>query len=122
MASFEEGSLLLSKLAGVKVNAKQVKRTAEALGRQIAEDERRHVEADGSMAPTLYLGVDGTGILVRRSEVLGRKGKQLDGSAKTREVKLCTVWSESRSGKTGQWRKWCELLYNNDSMKGEQHS
>jgi len=29
-----------------------------------------------------------------RDEALkGRKGKQADGSAKTREVKLCTVWS-----------------------------
>ena len=41
----------------------------------------------------LYLGVDGTGIPMRCSEVQGRTGKQPDGSAKTREVKLCTVWS-----------------------------
>ena len=102
MASFEEGSLLLSELAGVKVNAKQVERTAEALGRQIAEDERTHVESDDQIASTLYLGVDGTGIPVRQSEVLGRKGKQADGSAKTREVKLCTVWSAESRDKEGR--------------------
>ena len=102
MVSFEEGSLLLSELAGVKVNAKQVERTAEALGRQIAEDERRHVESDDQIASTLYLGVDGTGIPVRQSEVLGRKGKQADGSAKTREVKLCTVWSAESRDKEGR--------------------
>src|SRR5947209_20381167 len=34
---------------------------------------------------------------MRSSELRGRTGKQDDGSAKTREVKLCTVWSaESR--------------------------
>jgi len=34
---------------------------------------------------------------VRPSELAGRSGKQPDGSAKTREVKLCTIWSaESR--------------------------
>jgi hypothetical protein len=42
MVSFKEGSLLLSELAGVKVNAKQVERTSEALGREIAEDERTY--------------------------------------------------------------------------------
>jgi len=41
----------------------------------------------------MYLGMDGTGIPMRASELKGRKGKQPDGSAKTREVKLVTVWS-----------------------------
>ena len=30
---------------------------------------------------------------MRQTEVAGRDGKQADGTAKTREVKLCTVWS-----------------------------
>jgi hypothetical protein len=46
---------------------------------------------------TLYPGIDGTGIPLRAEELEGRTGKHSDGSAKTREVKLCTVWSaESR--------------------------
>src|SRR4029450_741545 len=50
-----------------------------------------------SLPPTLYLGIDGTGVPMRASELNGRSGKQPDGSAKTREVKLCTIWSaESR--------------------------
>ena len=102
MVSFEEGSHLLSELAGVKVNAKQIERTAEALGKEIAGDERSHVEPDGQFASTLYLGVDGTGVPVRQSELLGRKGKQADGSAKTREVKLCTVWSAEGRDKEGR--------------------
>ena len=102
MVSFEEGSLLLSALAGVAVNAKQVERTAEGLGRQIARDEREHVVSDDQIASTLYLGVDGTGIPVRQSELWGRKGKQADGSAKTREVKLCTVWSAESRDKEGR--------------------
>ena len=44
-------------------------------------------------APTLYLGMDGTGVPMRAAELAGRAGKQPDGLAKTREVKLCTVWS-----------------------------
>ena len=99
MVSFAEGSELLRDLAGVTVEAKQVERTAEALGQEIAADERRVVEPvpDAEIAPTLYLGMDGTGVPMRASEVAGRAGKQADGSAKTREVKLCTIWSaESR--------------------------
>jgi hypothetical protein len=102
MVSFEEGSLVLSELGGVNLNAKQVERTAEALGRQIACDERTHVVSDEPTASTLYLGVDGTGIPVRQSELVGRKGKQPDGSAKTREVKLCTVWSAEERDEEGQ--------------------
>ncbi|MGH8056780.1 MAG: ISKra4 family transposase, partial [Candidatus Entotheonellia bacterium] len=40
MVSFQESSELLDKLAGLPVGAKQVERTAEALGREIAQDER----------------------------------------------------------------------------------
>ena len=96
MVSFEEGHELLDDLAGVDVPIKHVERAAEALGREVAEDERRVVDPqppDEPLAPTLYLGMDGTGVPVRKEELVGRQGKQPDGSAKTREVKLCTVWS-----------------------------
>jgi len=53
MVSFQEGSELLRELAGVAVEAKQVERTAEALGKEIAQDERHHCEPlrYGSSAP-----------------------------------------------------------------------
>lgn len=97
--SFEEGRGLLKELAGLHVVAKQVERKAESLGAEVAEDERSHVDPvpSSEIAPTLYLGLDGTGIPVRPKELEGRRGKQEDGSAKTREVKLCTIRSaESR--------------------------
>jgi len=96
MVSFEEGHELLRELANVRVPTKHVERAAEALGREIAQDEQHVVEPPGaheSLAPTLYLGMDGTGVPVRKAEVVDRPGKQPDGSAKTREVKLVTVWS-----------------------------
>ena len=77
-----------NELAGLRVETKQVERTAEALGREVAADERRVVEPAPGGAPTMSLGLDGTGVPVRKSEVDGRRGKQPDGSAKTREVKL----------------------------------
>jgi hypothetical protein len=99
--SFEEGSTLLRELADVEVNTKQVERVAEELGAEIAEQEQHTTEplSDRPSAPTLYLGMDGTGVPMRSTELRGRAGKQPDGSAQTREVKLCTVWSaESRDG------------------------
>lgn len=93
LVSFAETSELMRELAGVRVDAKSVERSAESLGREIAQDERDVVESEAPRAPTLYLGLDGTGVPMRASEVEGRPGKQLDGSAKTREVKLVTVWS-----------------------------
>lgn len=91
--SFEEGHQLLKELAAVDLDAKTVERVAEALGAEIARDEKATVDLGIPSAPTLYLGMDGTGIPMRAEELAGRPGKQSDGSAKTREVKLCTVWS-----------------------------
>ena len=94
MVSFEEGHELVHELAGVDVPTKHVERAAEALGREVAEDEKLVVEPPGAnetLAPTLYLGMDGTGVPVRKEELVDRPGKQPDGSAKTREVKLVTI-------------------------------
>ena len=97
LVSFEESSTLLHELAGVEVSISQVERAAEALGAEIAAEERRCVEKMGPVAPTMYLGMDGTGVPMRKSEVAGHSGKQSDGSAKTREAKVVTMWTaESR--------------------------
>ena len=97
LGSFAESSSLLHELAGVEVSVKQVERAAEALGAEIAADEHDCVERTGEVAPTMYLGMDGTGVPMRAAEVAGRAGKQPDGSAKTREAKLVTIWTaESR--------------------------
>ena len=101
MVSFAESSELLDELAGVPVDPKQLERTAEGLGRQIAQDERSVVEPEPPAAPTMYLGMDGTGVPMRPKETRGRLGKQPDGSAKTREVKLVTVWSAEGRDKEG---------------------
>jgi hypothetical protein len=85
MVSLQETGEPLTELPGVTVDAKQVERTAEALGKPIAEDERVHTEPLDALAlpQTLYLGMDGTGIPLRAEELVGRTGKQPDGVAKT---------------------------------------
>ena len=96
--SFAAASTLLDERAGLRVPAKQVERTAKALGRAIAWDARTGVQAEPPPAPTAYLGMDGTGVPMRSEETRARRGKQADGSSQTRESKLVTVWTaESRS-------------------------
>jgi len=105
LVSFPESSGLLRELAGVEVSAKQGERVAEALGAEIAADEQKSVEKTGPGAPPLYRGMDGTGVPMRASEVAGRTGKQPDGSAKTREAKLVTVWSAESRDAEGKPRR-----------------
>lgn len=83
MVSFEEGHELLRELASVHVPTTHVKRAAEALGREIAHDERTVVEppsANEPVAPTVYLGMDGTGVPIRKADLAGRAGQQPDGT------------------------------------------
>ena len=47
------------------------------------------------------LGLDGTGVPVRKAETQGRRGKQSDGSAKTREAKIVAVWSAETRDRDG---------------------
>jgi len=52
--------------------------------------------------PILYVEVDGTGVPMVAAELAGRAGKQPDGSAKTREVKLGCVFTQSQCEADGE--------------------
>jgi hypothetical protein len=91
--SFLEGSKLLSELAGIDVTDKCVERTAKKLGEAIASDEVTCIDEKPNPSNTMYAGVDGTGIPMRPTELADRAGMQPDGTAKTREVKQCVVWT-----------------------------
>jgi len=53
LVSVEERSPLRQELAGVQVRVSQVQRAAEALGAEIAADERAGGESMGEVAPTM---------------------------------------------------------------------
>ena len=98
MVSFAETSALLREPAGVAVDRKQVERTAEALGAQIADDECHAIEEQPAATTTMYLGLDGTGIPVRAADRAGRAGMQPNGSAQPRHAR--SSWS-GMDGRTG---------------------
>lgn len=100
--SFDNGRQDLEELAGVKVTTKEVERVAEAIGFQVegvARRERVQI-MEGKIipfarpVPILYVAIDGTGVPVVPSEVIGRKGKQTE-MAKTREAKLGAVFTQT---------------------------
>lgn len=101
--SFDEGAGLLRDLAGVTVPARGVERYAERLGEDAARFEREVAEAPADPGPpTMYLGQDGTGVPMRRDELAGRPGKGPDGSARTREMKVCAMWTAEARDRDGR--------------------
>jgi hypothetical protein len=100
--SFQASSLMIKNLAGLHVGSKQVERAGEALGEEIIRTEKSEVVEMPSGSATMYLGVDGSGCPMRKEETAGRTGKQPDGSAKTREVKLAVVFSADSRDSNGK--------------------
>jgi hypothetical protein len=102
--SFDKAREMLWELGRVRVTAKDIERKAEEIGAHIhdtfevgmREALLGDTEVVGEEGPALlYIETDGTGVPVVKMEVVGRKGKGPDGSARTREVKLGAVFTQS---------------------------
>lgn len=95
--SFEQGQEDLRSYGSIDLPARQIHRLVNRVGpamRKQLERPRPPVESATSI-PTLYVSVDGTGVPMVAEELEGRSGKQADGSAKTREVKLGCVFTQT---------------------------
>lgn len=112
-STFREGSEDLKIYAGIEVNAKAVERVAEASGEEMrlwaekeASEALRAFEDESSEEakdiPRMYIEIDGTGVPMVPAQLEGRKGKQPDGSAKTREVKLGCVFTQTARDEKGR--------------------
>lgn len=103
-ATFKEARNDIKELAGVTVSAKDVERVAESIGEdmhQWMEREHNHLRWNPpdvgipKTIETMYIEADGTGVPMIPEALEGRKGKQSDGSAKTREAKLGCVFTQT---------------------------
>jgi hypothetical protein len=110
-ASFGQGREQLELLAGIDVTAKAVERQAEAIGDDIAQKERRR--ATGALqlelpqilspaVPILYIEMDGTQVPMVRTELEGRAGRVEGKPARTREVKIGAVFSQTTTDEEGR--------------------
>lgn len=108
-STFKEGGEDLRIYAGIRVSPKDLERVAEGIGEEMeewggAERQRALISAPVPLRPTipvLYVSYDGTGVPMTKVEVVGRKGKQADGSAKTREAKLGCVFTQTTTDAQG---------------------
>lgn len=88
--------------AGLAIEGRQIHRLMQSLGPAV---QRACAAApDEPLAgplPVLYIEVDGTGAPMVPAALVGRKGKQPDGTAKTREVKLGCVFTQHTTDAEG---------------------
>ena len=99
----------LYELADIRVSAKEVERISQTVGGQAEAFHAAEAAASlsGNIIPTkpvpkMYVGIDGTGVPVVKKETAGRKGKGEDGQAKTREVKLGCVFTQTCVDRKGR--------------------
>ena len=92
---FESGSEDLRVYGGLAIQGRQIHRLMQIIGPAVHQAaEAAPNETPSVPIPVLYVEVDGTGAPMVPAELAGRKGKQPDGTAKTREVKLGCVFTQ----------------------------
>ena len=108
---FEQAAQDLCCYAGLNVESREIERIAEDVGRQVeqwlSQEQEQILHTGFAASPGLvgntkfYISFDGTGVPVRKNELVGRRGKQADGSARTREAKLGCVFTQVGLDKEG---------------------
>jgi hypothetical protein len=102
----------LQQTGGICVSARQIQRVVQRVGScaQLWQERPAHpVRCD---APIMYVSADGTGVPMMPEELVGRRGKQPDGKAKTRQVYLGCIFTQHRTDEQGHpVRDWESTTY-----------
>jgi hypothetical protein len=91
----------LEQTGGISVSARQIQRVVQRVGSAAQSWQEREGQPGSCGAPILYVSGDGTGVPMMPEELKGRKGKQADGTAKTRQVYLGCVFTQHRTDDKG---------------------
>lgn len=96
--SFEQASDDLKAYSRLDVPGRSVQRMASVIGPDVhAWLQDREPTKPEPTPNVMYVSYDGTGVPTTKSETQGRKGKQPDGTSKSREVKLGCVFTQLRT-------------------------
>ena len=109
---FARAAGLLGELAGIELTVKRVERSAEAAGAAAAATISAETDAicarqlipvpPPAPAPDmLYIAIDGTGVPMVPAATRDRAGKTADGKARTREVKLACLFTQTTLDEDG---------------------
>jgi hypothetical protein len=97
---FEAAQQRLERFSGIRVLGRQLQRLMAIVGP--AAGAWRRPTAQAQAVPVFYVSFDGTGVPIVSRELRGRKGKQRDGTAKTREAKLGCVFTQHGQDERGR--------------------
>jgi hypothetical protein len=98
---YESASDDLRAQAGVVLEGRQIQRLVNLTAPAVAAQLAAGAPANATPHPVMYVEVDGTGVPMVAAELAGRAGKQEDGSARTREVKLGAVFTQTQTDEAG---------------------
>jgi hypothetical protein len=90
----------LAEYGALRVDERQIQRVVQRIAPAV-EPWLAGLPESREAVPILYVSCDGTGTPMRKEELAGRQGKQPDGSAKTREVKLGALFTQHRTDAEG---------------------
>jgi hypothetical protein len=93
---YQAASEDLEAFAGIAIESRQIHRLVNQVGPKIAAALEQGANPDLRAIPVMYVEVDATGVPMVAEELAGRKGKQADGSSKTREAKLGCVFTQTK--------------------------
>jgi hypothetical protein len=103
-ASYQKAEEHLRETGGIHLGARQVQRLVQSVGpaAQTWQERQALAPLPGTTAmPIMYVSGDASGVPMRREELQGRKGKQPDGTAKTRMANLGCVFTQHKVDEKG---------------------
>jgi hypothetical protein len=97
-----ESSQQIHELAGLKIDPSQIQRLVQLLGPP-AQERLVHLPGPATKtAGNFYVSIDGTGVPMVGEELAGRAGRGPEGKARTREVKLAALFTQTTVDEQGQ--------------------
>lgn len=100
-SAFVKAENHLKHTGGIEVSARQIQRVVQRVGAQAQAWQEQPALPGHCDAKVLYVSADGTGVPMVAQELKGRRGKQPDGTAKTRQVYLGCVFTQHKVDREG---------------------
>lgn len=103
--SYQKAENHLQETGGIQISARQIQRLVQPVGAAAQtwqEREAQRPEPGSKAVPIMYVSGDASGVPMRQEELVGRAGKQPDGSAKTRMAYLGCVFTQHKTDAEGR--------------------
>jgi hypothetical protein len=103
-STFLKAERHLEQTGGIKVSARQIQRVVQRVGGDAQRWQERSADSGGGETralPIFYVSGDGTGVPMIPEALKGRRGKQSDGTAKTRQAYLGCVFTQHKVDEKG---------------------